>query len=70
MIIRSIINLAASLGMETTAEGVESQNQLEKLRDEGCTYAQGFLLSQAVHPSKLIFSVDYRFKQARHYSHH
>ena len=42
-IVRSIIGLSQSLGMITTAEGVEHQDQLAWLRAEGCTEAQGFL---------------------------
>jgi diguanylate cyclase (GGDEF)-like protein len=42
-IIRAITSLASSLGMITTAEGVEETAQLERLREEGCTEAQGYL---------------------------
>jgi diguanylate cyclase (GGDEF)-like protein len=45
-IVRAVAGLGASLGMATTAEGVETQEQLEKLRAEGCTEVQGFLLSR------------------------
>jgi diguanylate cyclase (GGDEF)-like protein len=44
-IVRAIASLGASLGMETTAEGVETQEQLELIRREGCTEAQGFYFS-------------------------
>jgi predicted signal transduction protein with EAL and GGDEF domain len=33
----------ASLGIATTAEGVETQEQLERVRAEGCTEVQGYL---------------------------
>ncbi len=46
-IIRAITRLGSSLGMTTTAEGVETQEQLEILRAEGCTQVQGYLLSPA-----------------------
>ncbi|UTD28620.1 bifunctional diguanylate cyclase/phosphodiesterase [Bradyrhizobium sp. WD16] len=46
-IVRAISGLARSLGISTTAEGVETQGQLEHLRAEGCTEVQGFLFSAA-----------------------
>ena len=42
-IIRAITSLASALGMETTAEGVEREDQLNWLRDQGCTEVQGYL---------------------------
>jgi EAL domain-containing protein (putative c-di-GMP-specific phosphodiesterase class I) len=45
-IIRAVTKLGASLGMITTAEGVETKEQLDILRTEGCTQAQGFLFSR------------------------
>ena len=47
-IVRSVVSLANSLGMTTTAEGVERTGQLEQLRLEGCGEVQGFLYSKAV----------------------
>lgn len=46
-IIRAVTRLAADLGMVTTAEGVETREQLETLSAQGCTQAQGYLFSQA-----------------------
>ncbi len=43
-ILRAIIDLAGSLGMATTAEGVETASQLRLLRAEHCTDAQGFVI--------------------------
>jgi diguanylate cyclase (GGDEF)-like protein len=45
-IVRAITGLGESLGMETIAEGVETREQLEKLRAEGCTTVQGYLISE------------------------
>ncbi|HEV3052327.1 MAG TPA: bifunctional diguanylate cyclase/phosphodiesterase, partial [Longimicrobium sp.] len=42
-IVRAIIALAAALGLETTAEGVDDPAQAEHLRRMGCTYGQGYL---------------------------
>ena len=45
-IVRAVAALANGLGMATTAEGVETQEQLETVRSEGCTEMQGFLFSR------------------------
>jgi len=41
-IIRAVTGLGQSFGMTTTAEGVETQQQLDQMRAEGCTEAQGY----------------------------
>jgi diguanylate cyclase (GGDEF)-like protein len=45
-IIRAVMRLGSSLGMITTAEGVETAQQLDILRTEGCMQAQGYLFSK------------------------
>ena len=45
-IVAAVIALAHALNIETTAEGVETEPQLELLRQLKCTYAQGYLLSR------------------------
>ncbi|AGK59378.1 Diguanylate cyclase [Hyphomicrobium denitrificans 1NES1] len=50
---RSIIQLGYNLGMTSVAEGVESKQQLDLLRAEGCVEAQGFLFSPAVPSAKI-----------------
>jgi diguanylate cyclase (GGDEF)-like protein len=52
-IIRSIVALANSLGMITTAEGVERSEQMTQLREEGCVEVQGFLFSKAIPSGEL-----------------
>ena len=44
-IIRAVAGLGSSLGIATTAEGIETVEQLECVRAEGCTEVQGFLFS-------------------------
>jgi EAL domain-containing protein (putative c-di-GMP-specific phosphodiesterase class I) len=46
-IVRAVTGLSSSLGIVTTAEGVETIEQLESIRAEGCTEVQGFLVSAA-----------------------
>ncbi|MES1983822.1 MAG: EAL domain-containing protein [Pseudomonadota bacterium] len=45
-VVRAIAFLAAELGMDTVAEGIESEDQETYAREAGFTYAQGFLLCQ------------------------
>jgi diguanylate cyclase (GGDEF)-like protein/PAS domain S-box-containing protein len=46
-IVRAIISLGVGLGVTITAEGVETEGELNCLRGEGCHEAQGFLFSHA-----------------------
>jgi diguanylate cyclase (GGDEF)-like protein len=45
-IIRAVTGMGRSLGISTTAEGVETVEQLAQLRLEGCTEIQGYLISR------------------------
>jgi diguanylate cyclase (GGDEF)-like protein/PAS domain S-box-containing protein len=45
-IVRAVAALAHGLGIATTAEGVETQEQLDTVKTEGCTEMQGFLFSK------------------------
>lgn len=47
-IVKTIIQMAHSLKLEVVAEGVESQEQLDFLREQGCHYAQGHLFGDPV----------------------
>lgn len=44
-IVRAVTAMGASLGMATTAEGVETAAQFDRLKAEGCTEVQGYLFS-------------------------
>ncbi|NEH89380.1 EAL domain-containing protein, partial [Rhizobium leguminosarum] len=45
-IVSAIIRMAQALGIRTTAEGVETAEQLEYLREQGCDEAQGYYFSR------------------------
>lgn len=45
-IVRSIVTLARSLGMNAIAEGVESEDQMTQLQALECAYGQGFFISR------------------------
>lgn len=42
-IVKSIVNLAEALGMETTAEGAETMDELALIRSLGCSHVQGYV---------------------------
>jgi EAL domain-containing protein (putative c-di-GMP-specific phosphodiesterase class I) len=46
-IVHAVAGLAKSLNMISTAEGVETQQQLDTLQSVGCTEMQGYLFSHA-----------------------
>jgi EAL domain-containing protein (putative c-di-GMP-specific phosphodiesterase class I) len=45
-IVRAVASLGAALGMTTTAEGVETAEQLRQIRDQGCTEVQGYFFGR------------------------
>jgi len=47
-IIKAVIGLGHSLGMSTTAEGIETEEQLAAVREQGCNEVQGFLFSPPI----------------------
>jgi diguanylate cyclase (GGDEF)-like protein/PAS domain S-box-containing protein len=47
-IIRTILTLGRNLGLKVVAEGVETADQVKKLQDLGCEFAQGYFFSDAV----------------------
>jgi EAL domain-containing protein (putative c-di-GMP-specific phosphodiesterase class I) len=55
-IVCAVIGLGGSLGIETVAEGVETQDQFALLRVAGCSRAQGYLFSRPVPAAELVFA--------------
>jgi EAL domain-containing protein (putative c-di-GMP-specific phosphodiesterase class I) len=54
-IVCAIAGLARNLDIETTAEGVETLEQLALLRGAGCQSAQGYLFSRPLPAAQLTF---------------
>jgi len=53
-IIKAIVTLADTLGMETTAEGAEVQDEIQLIRDLGCSHIQGFVYGKAARADAVI----------------
>ena len=53
LIIQTVAELARGLGLTTTAEGVETIDQLRIVRELGCDYVQGYLVSPPLEPTAL-----------------
>jgi diguanylate cyclase (GGDEF)-like protein len=64
-IVRAVAALANGMGMTATAEGVETQEQLDKITSEGCTEMQGFLFSKPLpaHEIELLFLSGHQAEQ-------
>jgi EAL domain-containing protein (putative c-di-GMP-specific phosphodiesterase class I) len=52
-LLATIVLLAKDRGLRTVAEGVETEAQLERVRELGCDRAQGYLISRPVPRSEL-----------------
>jgi EAL domain-containing protein (putative c-di-GMP-specific phosphodiesterase class I) len=53
LIVQTIAELAHGLGLSATAEGIETVEQLQAVRELGCDIAQGYLISQPMGPQAL-----------------
>lgn len=64
LIVKTIITLAHSLGMEVVAEGVETAKQVKFLMQEGCDIVQGFYFAEAmpIDEVKKLISTDKKFQ--------
>jgi EAL domain-containing protein (putative c-di-GMP-specific phosphodiesterase class I) len=52
-VVRSIVLLGSSLGKVVVAEGIETEEQLHRLRRLGCRYGQGYLLGRPMKPHEV-----------------
>lgn len=53
-IVSAIITLASELGINVIAEGVETQEQFNFLKDKGCSQLQGYLYSKPLPPNEIL----------------
>jgi diguanylate cyclase (GGDEF)-like protein len=51
-LIRAMVGLASDLQMQTTAEGVETQEELELIRNLGCSLIQGYIFGKPMAPDE------------------
>jgi len=52
-IVKAIVTLADALGLKVIAEGVETQNQVDRLAIAGCGVIQGYFFSHPLHPDDI-----------------
>ena len=64
-IIRAVTGLGNSLGMATTGEGVETQEELDYLKREGCTEAQGYFFSKPKPASEVYKMLSHQAAEAK-----
>ena len=53
-LIRAMVGLASDLKMQTTAEGVETQEELQLVRDLGCSLVQGYIFGKPMPPEEAL----------------
>jgi EAL domain-containing protein (putative c-di-GMP-specific phosphodiesterase class I) len=56
--VRATIALAQNLGLHVVAEGVESEDQRDLLRELGCDYGQGYLFAKPIDALEFDLLVD------------
>ena len=54
IILTELMKMAISLGIETIAEGVETKDQVEFLKEVGCTKLQGYYFCKAISPEEIM----------------
>jgi diguanylate cyclase (GGDEF)-like protein len=64
-IIKAIVALAETLGMETTAEGVEVQDEIALIRELGCSHIQGYVYGKGIFAEDVLIQLGAAGGQAR-----
>ena len=65
VIVRAVAGLGLSFGVPTTAEGVETREQFEQIREAGCTQCQGYLFGRAIPNAEVMRSLHQRRQAIR-----
>jgi len=51
-VVRHLVAISHTIGLETTAQGIEQRGQLELVRDMGCRFAQGYVFTKPLPPEE------------------
>jgi EAL domain-containing protein (putative c-di-GMP-specific phosphodiesterase class I) len=65
VIVRAVAGLGLSFGVPTTAEGVETREQFERIREAGCTQCQGYLFGRAIPNAEVMRALQQRRQAIR-----
>jgi diguanylate cyclase (GGDEF)-like protein/PAS domain S-box-containing protein len=68
-IIKAIVTLAETMQLETTAEGVETQDEIDFIRQIGCSHIQGFVYGKPIEAATLVERLGTRGTEAERVGH-